>query len=340
MLCGATGTGPSRPRAYRPSIEVMITGRAAAAALSAVVTGAALIAVGLHGTLSSLRAGPTSATAGPVTNSATDAAGTAEGRAAATGDAAEQRAAVPADAVRRDEAALAAQLREYDDAGPAELAVTIVDDRTGSTFRYRSEEAFETASVVKVEILAALLLRAQRAGRPLDASERALAEAMITRSDNDAASELWDEIGGASGLRAASTSFGLTSTEPDGDGAWGLTVTSADDQARLLGAVAGSAGPLTAANAAYLFGLMREVVAEQAWGVGSAPRAGEWAAVKNGWLSGTWRGGWTINSVGRITGDHGTATTIAVLTHGNTTMANGIDLVERIVAVSRRCLGW
>ncbi|NEC82795.1 hypothetical protein G3I38_27035, partial [Streptomyces sp. SID7958] len=53
---------------------------------------------------------------------------------------------------------------------------------------------FVSASVVKADILAALLLRAQDSGRGPTAAERSLAAAMIERSDNDAASVLWRTV--------------------------------------------------------------------------------------------------------------------------------------------------
>lgn len=54
--------------------------------------------------------------------------------------------------------------------------------------------------MVKVDIPAALLLQAHRQGRALIPTERSLADSMITQSDIDAASTLWDEIGDASWL--------------------------------------------------------------------------------------------------------------------------------------------
>jgi beta-lactamase class A len=54
---------------------------------------------------------------------------------------------------------------------------------------------FDSASVVKVTILAALLRKAEDQHRHLTATEAARARSMITRSDNDAASALWAELG-------------------------------------------------------------------------------------------------------------------------------------------------
>jgi beta-lactamase class A len=54
---------------------------------------------------------------------------------------------------------------------------------------------FDSASVVKVIILGALLRLAADQHRHLTRTEAALATEMITRSDNDAASALWAELG-------------------------------------------------------------------------------------------------------------------------------------------------
>ena len=53
-----------------------------------------------------------------------------------------------------------------------------------------------TASLIKVEILAGVLVRAQRDRRDLTATERALANDMMHLSLNGPASTLWLELGG------------------------------------------------------------------------------------------------------------------------------------------------
>ncbi|MGW4750279.1 serine hydrolase, partial [Streptomyces sp. NPDC004290] len=93
---------------------------------------------------------------------------------------------------------------------------------------------YDTASIIKVDIHAALLLQAQDAGRPLDATQQALARAMIEHSDNAAANALWRQIGLAPGLEAANKRLGLTSTKGGPGFLWGLTRTTASDQIRLL----------------------------------------------------------------------------------------------------------
>ncbi|WP_455358039.1 hypothetical protein [Streptomyces sp. SYSU K21746] len=129
---------------------------------------------------------------------------------------------------------------------------------SGTTVAYGAG-SFVTASLVKVDILAALLMRAQDAGRELTARERACADAMIRVSDNDAATELWQAIGGADGLAAAHARLGLVATEPAASGAWGLTRTTARNRLALLAAVFGTGPVLGASSRTYLQGLMAGV---------------------------------------------------------------------------------
>lgn len=94
----------------------------------------------------------------------------------------------------------------------AKVSAAVLDLDSGDSATY-GDAAFDTASIVKVDILATLLLQAQDAGRHLTATEKAYATKMIENSDNTSATELWDVIGKADGLDAANKRFGLTSTE-------------------------------------------------------------------------------------------------------------------------------
>ncbi len=58
------------------------------------------------------------------------------------------------------------------------------------------------ASVVKLNILDALLAKYGKGSGGLSGQDRKLARLMIEDSDNDAATALWDTAGGASGIRA------------------------------------------------------------------------------------------------------------------------------------------
>ncbi len=212
----------------------------------------------------------------------------------------------------------------------ARVSVAALDVGSGETFSYGDGGVFVTASVVKLDILAALLLRAQDAGRELDRGERSYAAAMIVRSDNDAASALWGGIGRAGGLDAANARLGLARTT-GGDGPlWGLTRTTAVDRLTLLRQVFGAGSVLGGASRAYVRDLMGRVVPEQAWGVPSVADDGTGWGVKNGWLPRAATGLWVVNSVGRVTAG-GRAYLVAALSDGNATKERGVARVEEAV---------
>ncbi|MDF3148673.1 MULTISPECIES: serine hydrolase [unclassified Streptomyces] len=207
----------------------------------------------------------------------------------------------------------------------AEVSVAVLDLESGAGARY-GNSSFDTASIVKVDILAALLLQAQDAGRELTATEKSYAADMIENSDNTAASALWRAIGKAEGLDAANARLGLADTE-GGDGMyWGLTQTTAADQLTLLQQVFGEDSELSGRSRAYLQELMGEIAVDQQWGVSAAADGSAWA-LKNGWLPRTATGLWDINSIGRVTVD-GHGYLVAALSDGNSTKAKGVSLIE------------
>jgi beta-lactamase class A len=228
------------------------------------------------------------------------------------------------------EVALTARLAQID-GGSVDLAVAVLDRRAGSTYSYAATKQFRTASIVKVDILATLLLQANRAGRSLTSAERSLAAAMIKSSDNDAASALWRRTGGIS---ATMSTFGLTSTRQGSDGDWGETMTTAEDRLRLLAQLADPAGAVPGGS--YVLDLMSAVVSDQDWGVSAAAHAGERTALKNGWYPVS--GGWILNSVGRIT-DADSDLLIVVLSRGHSSYATGIRTVEQVAALVRETVG-
>jgi len=206
----------------------------------------------------------------------------------------------------------------------ARVSVAVLDTESGQSAVY-GDGAFDTASIVKADLLASLLLRAQDAGRELTTQERTYAAAMIRDSDNASATALWNAIGRAKGLAEANERFGLTGTE-GGDGPlWGLTQTTAADQLTLLRQVFGDDSELDESSRSYLGGLMGDIAAGQDWGVSAAGPSG--FALKNGWLPRSATGLWDINSVGRVEVD-GREYLVAVLSDGNSTKAKGISLVE------------
>jgi beta-lactamase class A len=214
------------------------------------------------------------------------------------------------------------------------LAVAVLDRRSEASVTVGSRR-FQTASIVKVNILAAVLLRAQRRGRDLTSSARRLAASMITVSDNDAASTLWRQIGGAPGLAAANRTLGLRETRPNVH--WGMTTTTAADQIRLLTALTTPGGPLSPENQRFLLDLMGRVDVDQSWGIPAA--AGQDATrsyVKNGWVTvAEDHDRWLVNSIGRITEpDHDWL--VAILSDHQVSRRAGIQVVEKAAKYALR----
>jgi hypothetical protein len=82
------------------------------------------------------------------------------------------------------------------------LAVGVADPATDAAATYQGGQRFDTASIVKADILAVLLLQHQQLGTWLSPGDRDLAAAMIDDSDNAAATALWDAAEGAPGMLA------------------------------------------------------------------------------------------------------------------------------------------
>jgi len=217
------------------------------------------------------------------------------------------------------------------------VLAAVYDMRTGQTWTLGRGQPQATASIVKVDILEALL-----AGNPdgLSAADQALAQSMIEDSDNDAATALWNAAGGPGGLVAYNASAGLRQTTPSACLAcagfpwpgWGLTTTTPADQVLLLRQLL--AGPLLSrADRDYAMSLMENVEPGQRWGVSAGVPAGERVALKNGWVPLTAAdGNWQINSEGWVSGG-GRNYLVAVLASGNPSERYGIDTIDALSAL-------
>jgi beta-lactamase class A len=208
-----------------------------------------------------------------------------------------------------------------------DVTAAVYDGVTGQTALFRPGVAEDTASIMKVDILATLLDKSQSGGDALTATEQQLSQDMIEQSDNQDAQDLWDAEGGAPVVQLFDAEAGLTQTVPDAAGYWGLSTTTAADQVKLLRALAYPNDILTAASRSYELELMSDVEPSQAWGVSAGVPDGVAVALKNGWLP--LAGGWQVNSVGYVHGD-GRDYVIAVLTDGNATESQGIDTIESL----------
>jgi Beta-lactamase enzyme family len=236
--------------------------------------------------------------------------------------------------------ALNAALKKYAATVP-EFSVAVLDRKTGRLYSFRGTERYETASVVKVQVLACLLLTAQDNDRDLTATELSLAKRMIRASDNDATTTLFSRLGRASAISKCNKRLGMTQTTVASS--WGLTKTTVNDQVKLLAKLVDKKGPLDAGSRDLAFDLMNTVDPDQDWGVPAVAKTGEKATVKNGWLPRSTEGNrWIINTVGRVTADEDgdIDVSIAVLSHGHSTMPGGIKVVEKAAKMTRQYLRY
>ena len=231
----------------------------------------------------------------------------------------------------------------------AGTVLAAIDDLgTGQTWSFGTGQPQPEASVVKLDVLEALLAEGgDSSPAGLSAGDQLLARQMIEDSDNDAATSLWYQVGGAAKISSFNAAVGLKSTIPSSCvtcpgfpwPGWGLTTTVPADQLALLRELVMPGPLLTGTERRYALSLMENVTPSQRWGVsgGVPPRAT--VALKNGWLPMDSAGDdWQVNSVGWISG-LGRDYLLAVLTTGNPTEQYGIDTIDRLAALVWQHLG-
>jgi hypothetical protein len=230
---------------------------------------------------------------------------------------------------------LASALRPVVARDQGHISVGVIDASNGAEALYDSGRHFQTASIVKADILAALLLRSQRAGISLTDQQAELAVPMIEDSDDEAASDLWQMVGAGPEIASANARLGLSHTVAGPAGYWGLTSTTVADQLRLLTDLTSATSPLTAASRDYELGLMEDVTPSQQWGVSAAASRDTTFAIKDGWLPDPDL--WVINSIGIVTHD-GHRLLIAILSNDQPSEASGIAADSAAAAAAARVM--
>ncbi len=216
------------------------------------------------------------------------------------------------------------------------VAFAVSDAKTGVSCTYHASWHFDSASVVKVTIMGAVLRRAEDEHRYLTDWEVGNLEQMITASDNTAATDLWNSLG-MPYLQTFLKLAGMNDTQLGADGYWGLTQITAADELKALDVYTGNPSVLTPAAKAYGLKLMSQVEADQRWGTPYGAPAGVTTHVKNGWLPRATHG-WRVHSLGIFTSptkDY----RMAVLTQDNASESYGIDTIQLIASAVHHDLG-
>jgi beta-lactamase family protein len=236
---------------------------------------------------------------------------------------------------------LSAQAQGYLAGRRGRVEAAIYDLSTGQQWTLGRQAPQAAASVVNLEILEAVLNQRATRRTVLSLAEQDLSPPMIEQSDDDAASTLWGDVGGAKGMRAFDHKAGLAHTSPSscaqcpgfsGPG-WALTSTTPQDQVTLLRQLVQPSRVLDKNDQKYALYLLENVTSSQRWGVSGGVPAGVTVALKNGALPlNPGNSDWQVNSVGWVSGG-GRSYLMSVLSTGNPSEEYGIDTLNHLGAM-------
>lgn len=195
---------------------------------------------------------------------------------------------------------------------PGRFAVGVIDQTTGVTATYHGSWLFDTASIVKADILPVLLIQHQQIGTTLSPGEGSARHRDDRRQRRQCGHR-------AVGRRGRGTWNGGRQCHtrparhlPGHERRLGLTTTTVAGQLRLLTDLTSARSPLNAASRAYELSLMRHVQPGQNWASPPPP---------------TPAGQSVINSIGVVT-HAGHQLLIALLSSGQPTEDNDISQAQ------------
>lgn len=192
---------------------------------------------------------------------------------------------------------LSTSLATYLNSLGSNVGVVVEDVTHRHSYIYNSTQQFLTASSIKVPIMLTLFAQTENQGREPNNNEMDLLTTMVENSNNDAASALFSEIKGASGITAFLQQVGVSGLTPDDD-AWGYSRITPQAMVDLLTSLH-NGSILTAPDRATALQLMQQVESDQRWGAGDTAPGGSTVSMKNGWVPGP-DNLWTVNSSGII----------------------------------------
>ncbi|MGH2699173.1 MAG: serine hydrolase [Actinomycetota bacterium] len=175
----------------------------------------------------------------------------------------------------------------------------------GRVYTHRAARVVPMASTLKVMFMVAYLRQRSVRDRRLRDSDKDLLRPMIRRSDNDTATRIADRLGPRPMYRLARKAKmkDFSYTRP-----WGLSETSARDQARFMFKVERY---IPKRHRGYARWLLAHVVKSQRWGIGKVRTKGWKKFFKGGWGSGT---GAVDHQIVLLKRRDGTKVSLAVMT--------------------------
>jgi|GEM_PF-7059115 len=194
---------------------------------------------------------------------------------------------------------LSPNAQRYLDGRQGRWGIAVVIPSQEAIYVSNADQPMSMASVVKVVIMLAVMDRAIKEEQPLTSWEQQQLRLMITESDNDAATALWEALGGADAVEAYLQSIDMTGIYPNPQEAWGASRATPRAVALLFAKLA-LGEILDQPSRKLAMELLAEVVPSQRWGVSAGlPNdlpPGTIVGIKDGWYPA--ESGWWVNSAG------------------------------------------
>jgi hypothetical protein len=180
-----------------------------------------------------------------------------------------------------------AAAKRFADHRAGRISFAVVDE-SGRLHGFHPDRVHNTASVVKVLFMVALLREPGVRHDDLTASEKGLLEPMIQRSDNAAATAVFNRVGQQTLVDLADR-IGLRhfTTQPS----WGLTTITAGSQARFMSELKTW---IPKRHRRYAMHLLTQIVPAQRWGIPPVAPDGWTLHFKGGWSGAP---SWRVNQV-------------------------------------------
>jgi hypothetical protein len=213
-----------------------------------------------------------------------------------------------------------ASAREFARHRVGTVSFAIVGER-GNLRGYKPQRRFHSASVVKAMLMVSYLRRPGVRHRDLISSEKALLGPMIRRSDNSAATAIYNIVGNH-GLRRLARAAHMHDFHPQV--VWGLTEITASDMAPFMFHLRRF---IPSRHRHYAFHLLSHIVSYQRWGVPPARPPGWRVFFKGGFIPAA--DGWRINQVALLRRGN-RRLGLAALTEGNPTLGYGAKTVQGV----------
>ncbi len=202
-------------------------------------------------------------------------------------------------------------------AGRISFAVVDEDGRLRGS---HVDRVHNSASVVKVLFMVTLLRQPDVRNDDLTQAERQQLDAMITHSNNAAASAIYSRVGEAALYRVAEDAgFDHFSTQP----VWGLSTITAGSQARFMYRIERF---IPKRHRAYAMRLLTRIVKRQRWGIPPVAPAGWNLYFKGGWSG---RPSWRVNQVMQLR-DGERRLSLAILTREQPSKEYGAQSIEGV----------